>query len=111
MVSFTTCVLSCPNTKHFNHSNTNKYGIMAEIAKLKRERASAKSLFTKAYNRLSEATNIDSDVDLIEAKFATVKAKWSNVQLKHETYIIAAFQKVKVMRESVGLVSWKRNLR
>ena len=62
-----------------------------EITKLKRERASAKSLFTKACNRLSEAINIVSDVDLIEAKFATVRVKWSNVQLKHDAYIIAAF--------------------
>ena len=69
----------------------NEYGIiMAEIAKLKRERVSAKSLCTKACNRLSEAIYIDSGVDLIEAKFATVKVKWSNVQLKHDTYIIAA---------------------
>ena len=53
---------------------------MAEIVKLKRERASTKSLFTKTCNRLSVGKNINGDVDLIEAKFATAKVKWSNVQ-------------------------------
>ena len=37
--------------------------------KSRRERSSAKGLFTKACNRLSEAITIESEFDLIESKF------------------------------------------
>ena len=57
--------------------------------KLKRERGAAKGLFTKACNRLSEAININSEVDLIEAKFETLKIKWSGVQIKNDAYLSA----------------------
>ena len=60
---------------------------MADAAKVKRERASAKGLFTKACNRLSEAIYSESEIDLIDAKFKTLKIKWSDIQVKHDTYI------------------------
>ena len=62
-----------------------------EVGKWKKERASAKALFTKACNRLSEAINIESEVDLIEAKFDALKFRWSDVQMKNDIYVNVAF--------------------
>ena len=58
-----------------------------EVDKLKRERAAAKGVFTKSCNRLLEAINIESEVDLIETKFKTREIKWGDVEMKNDAYI------------------------
>ena len=62
-----------------------------EVIKSKRERSTAKGMFTKACNRLIGAIQDESEVDLIDARFESLKIRWSDLQVKHDKYMMSAF--------------------
>ena len=73
----------------------------------RRERSSAKGLFTKACNRLSEAITIESEFDLIESKFETLKIRWNDVQVKNDAYLAVVYPDG---NEDVAEVQWLDDL-
>ena len=75
--------------------------------KSRRERSSAKGLFTKACNRLSEAITIESEFDLVESKFETLKIRWNDVQVKNDAYLAVVYPDG---NEDVAEVQWLDDL-
>ena len=53
---------------------------------LKKERAAAKSLFTKTQNGFIRAEDSHSDAAIVKERFPNVKERWNQLQLKYEIY-------------------------
>ena len=60
---------------------------MASIEAAKQERTTAKRLFTRTKNGLSNAIDKQDDLEIIENRFMDLKVKFSKVQGKHEVYV------------------------
>ena len=60
---------------------------MASIETAKQERTTAKCHFTRTKNGLSNATDKQDDLEIIENRFMDLKVKFSKVQEKHEVYV------------------------
>ena len=57
----------------------------------KKNRTTAKRKFTRVYNRLVESIQNETEIEVINEKYSTIKLLWDNVQSKHEYYLCAAF--------------------
>ena len=53
---------------------------------LKKERAAAKGLFTRARKSFNRAVDGRSDIAIVKERFSNVKERWNQLQLKHEMY-------------------------
>ena len=53
---------------------------------LKKKRAAAKGLFTRAQNRFLRAVDSYSDAAIVKERFSNVKERWNQLQLKHEMH-------------------------
>ena len=53
---------------------------------LKKKRAAAKGLFTRAQNRFLQAVDSYSDAAIVKERFSNVKERWNQLQLKHEMH-------------------------
>ena len=60
---------------------------MASIEAAKQERTTAKRLFTRTKNGLSNAMDKQDDLEIIKSRFMDLKVKFSEVQEKHEVYV------------------------
>ena len=60
---------------------------MASIEAAKQERTTAKRLFTRTKNGLSNAIDKQDDLEIIENRFMDLKERFSKVQEKHEVYV------------------------
>ena len=61
---------------------------MASIEAAKQEHTTAKRLFTRIKNGLSNAIDKQDDLEIIESRFMELKVKFSKVQEKHEVYVL-----------------------
>ena len=53
---------------------------------LKKERAAAKGLLTRACNSFIRAVDNHHDKAIVQERFSSVKERWNQVQLKHKMY-------------------------
>eukprot|EP00794_Sanderia_malayensis_P021205 gene21205-23287_t len=60
---------------------------MATVKAVKKERTTAKRLFTRTKNGLQNALDKQDDLEIIENRFIDLKDKFNKVQEKHEAYI------------------------
>ena len=62
---------------------------MGDVRRRRKKRTIAARAFTRCYNRLTESILNKVSKDIIITKFDDLKKLWENLQVKHDTYVIA----------------------